>query len=57
MNKTKTLKIMFVQRDFNHKEIDDFRLNVVKHLAIGIVAKEQYDDLGIMLGWEIHQVA
>lgn len=47
---------MFVQRDFNHKEIDDFRLNVVKHLAIGIVAKEQYDDLGIMLGWEIHQV-
>ena len=47
---------MFIQRNFDRTEADDFALNVEKHLTKGIVATPQYDDLGIMLGWKIHQM-
>jgi hypothetical protein len=44
---------MFIQRNFNYKEIDDFNLHVKKHLLGGMIAVSQYDDGGIMLGWKL----
>jgi hypothetical protein len=46
---------MFIQRNFDKTEADDFKLNVEKHLTKGLVATPLYDDGAIMLGWKIHQ--
>lgn len=45
---------MFIQRNYDRTEHDDFVLNVERELKDGKVATPQYDPCGNVVGWKIH---
>lgn len=44
---------MFINRDWNRTEADDYRLNVEPKLADATWATPQYVD-GILVGWKLN---
>ena len=44
---------MFVNRDWDHTEEDDFKLNVQNQLSEHAEAVPQYSNEGLLVGWKI----
>lgn len=47
---------MFIQRDYNRTERDDWTINVQPHIGIGYGSVQVYDEPGEVVGWSIEPI-